>query len=175
MKKLLALCVASALVAASTFPAIGAGDAPDKPTQQTVLTTAQALTILQGLRNLDGHQVIAKQNGQDTMVVVPWDFKNGSLRLAIANNIALLTLVEAANEKALAQIRLEVFKGQPPKENSPEVVEFQRQYSDAMARPVPGAMEKLERIKGSALKLDVNEIPGTTLGALGPILDRDDK
>lgn len=175
MKKLLALCVAAA-IAVSTVPARAAEASTTPPgelnTAGKVLTTGQALAMLAGLRNLDGHQVVTKQNGQDVSIVVPWNFGNGALRLSIAANISLLGLVETANEKALAQIRSEVFKGQPAREGSPEMAEFTRQFNEMMARPVPGALEKLERIKASALKLDVNEIPGTTLFAIDLILDR---
>jgi hypothetical protein len=161
------LVVAAVLVAAS---AAHTADAP-KP-----ITVAQALNLLVALRNLDGHLVVAKQNGSEGTVMVPWEFGSGALRLAIAHDIDVLT----PNEKIVTDTRKAIFKevakGASPgtnefKPGTPEAEDFARQFQDAMTAPAVGASE-LTHIKAADLKLDKNEIPVTVLSALKPILDQ---
>ena len=153
-----------------------AAAAADKPP----LSNAQALSMLSALRNLDGHVVVIKQNGTDTQVMVPWEFASGTLRLRIARNITALTAVEKSIDDARQAIVKEILKGMPPDKDgkpattiapgSPEFEQFQRQITDALNA---GAAVDLNRIKASELKLEKNEIPGTAISALSPIIDDD--
>jgi hypothetical protein len=148
---------------------------PTKPP----LSVAQALSILQAMRGLDGHVVTVKQNGVDTQVVQPWDFGSGSFRLRIAKNIAALGQVEQDLETTRQGIVRELLKSVPDvdgkrptniPDGSPQYDELQRQYREALNA---GAAVTLFRVKASELKLDRNEIPITVLSAMEPILDDD--
>lgn len=133
------------------------------------ITVAQAIQMLSAIQNLDGHQVVVRQNGQETVVLEPWKFSNGALRLAIARNAAALSAVQVANETTRLAIIKEIFKGAEPRDGTPEMTEFTRQMQEMLRRP---ANVTLERIKAKDLRLDVNEIGISTLVALDPILER---
>jgi hypothetical protein len=144
------------------------------------MTVGDALQALGALRTLDGHQVVVKQNGQDVVVVQPWQFKSGALRLAIADDIAILTRLETSTDAARQNIVKEILKDMPPKADgappvvapgSKEMENFVKQYNDLLAVPFAKAVT-LTPIDAKALNLDVNEIPVTTLSALSPILNR---
>lgn len=146
---------------------------------QKALTTADALSMLQALRNLDGRIVVVKQNGVDTPVTMPWEFGSGTLRLRIARNIAALAAIEKTVEDSRQSIVKEILKGMPASKDgtptsimpgTPEFDNFQRQITDILNQL---AQVDLTRIRASELKLDKNEIPATALTALAPILDDD--
>lgn len=160
------LCIAgffffiAATLATCAADGVRAQDAP--PT----ITVRKALEVLSGLRALDGRQVIVK----DSVVMQPWDFKNGALRLVIASDITTLTQLEQTTDKARIQILLELRRnaGQQKLEpGTPEFEEFSRQYEDMLAKAWDG---KLEKIDAKSLNLDINEIPASVLSALQPIL-----
>ena len=161
------------LFIAAAFPAFGA--------DKISLTLAQPLAT--ALRNLDGHLIVIKQNGQDATVMTPWEFGSGSLRLRIANNITILdAALKTAEDTRLAIVK-ELLKRASDrtgtqitdiKPDMPENVEFQKQFADLMAQPAAGTQD-LARIKVSELKLDRNEISPTVLSAMAPILDNDTK
>jgi nitroreductase len=157
------LKLAAALAAALWIPSCSAfaAEAPK-------ITNAQALSMLQALRNLDGRMVIVKE----TPVMQPWDFGSGTLRLRIAKNVSALVAVEKAIDDARIGIVKEQMKGgvDQIKPGTPEFDAFQKQYADMLNAP---AQVELARIRASELKLDKNEIPVTALSALEPILDDD--
>lgn len=140
------------------------------------LNVAQALSLLSALRNLDGHQVIIKQNGQDVTIMQPWDFGSGLLRLKIANDITILAAVEKAADDARQATIKELMKDKPAgysiQTDQSVLEEFGRQYAEILNPPAKGS-DDLARIKASELKLEKNEIPVTALSALAPILDMD--
>ncbi len=156
-------------IAAVALTLISSAHAQDSKIPMTV---GQALQVLGALRSLDGQQVVVKMNGADAAITQPWQFKSGVLRLAIADDIAVLSKLEAATEKARVGIIREITKGgDRVQAGTPEMVEFQRQYDDLNAAPFSG-VDALSKIDAKALNLDVNEIPVTTLSALTPILSR---
>lgn len=135
-----------------------------------VLTVRQALQALQGLRGLDGHQVIVKMNGQDTAIMKSWEFNSGPLRLAIANDLGILTQVEQTTEKARTALIKSIAKdGITIEPNTADYAKFLQEWEKLLDAPAPltGAITKLN---AQELRLDVNEIPGSTLSALIPIL-----
>lgn len=144
------------------------------------VTISQGLSMAAALKALDGRQVVAKQNGQDVVVVVPYEFSSGALRVRIARDIAILAAVEKEADDVRMAILRDILKKLPPGSdgkpatalipNTPEWDEFIRQYGEALAQPAKGSDELL-RIKGTDLRLDRNEIPVTVLSALVPILD----
>jgi len=140
------------------------------------LTVAQALSLLAALQNLDGHQTVVKNNGQDTILMQPWDFGSGLLRLKISNDISIVAAVQKAQDDARQAIIKEILKDKPPgakiEVGTPEMAEFTQQYGEVLDGPAKGS-DDLSRIKASELKLDKNEIPVTVLSALQPILDVD--
>jgi hypothetical protein len=152
-------------------PLAHAGDV--KPTS---ITVREVLSLAQGLRNLDGHIIVIKRNGQDDTVMIPWEFGSGSLRLRIANDIAITDAVVSKAEQARQSIFKEALAkagGVPElKPNTPEYAAFLKQYEDLLDQQAPGGLD-LAHIKASELKLDKNEIPVTVLTALKPILDID--
>jgi len=170
--KIVAIVLAAMLASTTAF-------AQAKPK----LTVLQALTLLAGLRSLDGHQVAVKgANGQETAVTVPWEFNSGSLRATIAGDITLLLQVEKSTEDARQAIVREILAKMPEDKaghkptmippGSPEYEDFQKQYTELLNHDSP-ISEQLARIKVSKLKLDKNEISVTSLSALSPILDQD--
>jgi hypothetical protein len=162
MKTALALCLAASL--AVSAHAAEPADAGNR------LTVGEALGALAALRNLDGRQVVVKQGESSTIVLQSWEFKNGTLRMIIADDLKVLSTVEASAEAAKQAIVKDVFKGQQPKDGTPEMAEFSKQYGELLKAPanIPG----IAKIDRKDLRLDVNEIGVTVLQALDPILLR---
>ncbi len=156
-----------AIVAAMAMIApAGAGDK---------LKVQDVFALQTALRNLDGHMVVVKQNGVEGTVMIPWDFGSGALRLRIANNITILDAAAKGVEDARQAIIKEITKKAGTAEikpGTPEFDDYQKQYGDIAIQPASGTQD-LARIKASELKLDRNEIPGTVISALKPIMDDD--
>lgn len=187
MQKLTVLCAAAAL-------SCGAALAADAPK----ITLDQASKLLVALRNLDGHMIVVKQNGVDNVVMDPWHFGSARVRLRISNDINVLEaslkvaqtarqgifreaaakatkrLCSVAPEAAGGKLAAECVNGQVNelRPGMPEFDEYDRQSKELDAQGAPGTQD-LARIKASELNLDRNEIPGTVLSALEPILDND--
>lgn len=139
------------------------------------LRARDAMALAQALRELDGRKQVIKVNGQDTIVVTPWEFGSGSLRLRIANDLAILSAVEQQMTAIRQTIFREVTKGTDGAEikpGSPGEAAFMKQFEDALNQPAAGTQD-LARIKASELKLDRNEIMPSVLEGLRPILDQD--
>jgi hypothetical protein len=170
--RVLALVASFLLLIFTSFPSVAQKSA--------ALTVAQSLSMLQAMRVLDGRTVVVKQNGGETAVVQPWDFGSGALRLRIAKNTTALAEIEKALEDTRQAIVREILKSMPPAKDgtapteippgTPQWSELQKQFGDALNAP---AQVTLSRIRASELKLDRNEIPGTALSAMAPILDDD--
>lgn len=58
-------------------PATKPSKPPATDTQAPSMTVSKALELLAALRNLDGHTVIVKQNGQETTVMQTCDGGSG--------------------------------------------------------------------------------------------------
>lgn len=172
-KKITIASLSIAAVAAYGFACVFFGVAsPAQEVPKSPMTVGEAIQVLGALRALDGQQVIVKQNGGDVVVAQPWKFSSATLRLAIADNIAILSKLETSTDKARVGIIREIANGgDRVSVGTKEFDEFQRQY-DAMNAAPYGAAGALTRIDAKALNLDVNEIPVTTLSALWPILSR---
>lgn len=144
--------------------------------EPAAVTVGQALALITALKNLDGHMIVVKQNGADNIVMTPWEFNNGKLRLRIKSDINILEgalkIAENARQDILKEALKKAGNATELKPGTPEYDDYQKQYADMVAQPVPGAHD-LSRIKASELNLDRNEIPGTVLSALSPILDDD--
>jgi hypothetical protein len=147
------------------------------------ITVLQATQLSTALRNLDGHMIVVKQNGTDAVVMVPWEFGSGVLRLRIANDISIIDAsLKLAEDARLGIVKeqlkkLETRTGEKAtdlKQGTPEFDEFQKQYNEMVGQPAAGTQD-LARIKASELRLDKNEIPVTVLTALAPILEQDVK
>lgn len=143
--------------------------------QAPKLTVQEALSAATALRSLDGRMVIVKKDGVDGAIMIPWEFGSGALRMKIAANLTILARVERDAEDARQKLVAEGLHKMPEGSTTiapgtPEFVEFQKQYVAMMLTPATGVSE-LQRIKVSELKLDRNEIAGTVIQALGPILD----
>lgn len=146
------------------------------PAAEKALTVGDALNMLLALRNLDGRAVVVKEN----VVITPWDFASGTLRLRIARNIMALTEIEKTANDARESIIREILRRMPagadgkPQNEIPavsaEAEEFRKQYAAVLAEPTAVT---LSRIRASELRLDKNEIPTSTLAVLSPILDDD--
>ena len=155
--------------------AIGLGSPPVRSTELSKITVREALSLAAALRNLDGHMVVTKQNGVEQTIMIPWEFSSGSLRLRIANDLAIAGAAETSLEKARQAIVKEIQKehgGAEIKPGTPEYDLFLAQYSEALDQPAAGTQD-LVKIKASELKLDHNEIAVTVLTALRPILEID--
>lgn len=166
-----------ALLCCLALPAAGRAADASSPTKP--LTGAQCLSLLSAYRNLDGHLVILKQNGQDATVMLPWDFASGALRMKISTSITALASFETSLEQSRQAIVKEILAKMPDKDDkrptvipngTPEFDAYLKQYSDALNAPCD---IKLPRIKATELKLDKNEIPPTALSALDAVIDND--
>lgn len=151
-------------------------NATSPPVLAPKITVREALVLAAALRLLDGHTVIVKQpGGTETTVLVPWEFGSGLFRLRVANDLAIVSAVEQAMDRArLSMIRetMQRTGKDELKPGTPEYDAFQKQYSEALDAPAPGAAD-LAHIKASELRLDKNEIPPTVIAGLKPILDMD--
>lgn len=169
---------------------------PGKATDDKKINLDQAQKLLIALRNLDGHMIVVKQNGADNVVMDPWHFGSAKVRLRISNDInvleASLKVAQTARQGIFLEAAAKATKrlcdnlpdaDKPPKEcvngrvnelrpGMPEFDEYDRQSKELDAQGAPGTQD-LARIKASELNLDRNEIPGTVLSALEPILDND--
>jgi len=138
------------------------------------ITVGESLQVLGALRALDGHQVVVKTANGDAIVNVPWEFKSGALRITIADDIEILSAVEKRQNDARLGILKELLKDDPDavsiKPDSPKMKEFIDQYQSVLDKDAEGT-EKLERIKKTDLKLDINEMPSSILIGLQKILD----
>ena len=189
MKKL----VVATIITAAVFLALAAlpswaSEKPKEPPSAAdagKVTVQQAINLQTALRNLDGHLVITKQNGQEGTVMVPWEFSNGRVRKRIADDLSIVDAAVKVAETARQAIFKEVvatFKVAPDpksgvqelKAGTPEHVEYDKQVEELMSAPAAGTQD-LAKIKVSELKLDKNEIGGTVIEALGPILVDDEK
>lgn len=162
--RLIAIAAAAAL---AWLPAARAAE----PAPKATLTNAQALTLLMALRGLDSRPVIVKTGTNETTVPIPWEFGSAALRVRISKNVAALEPVEKNIETARNVTQREIGKGKPIPRDTPEWETFVSQMTDLMAQPA-GTLD-LARIRASELKLDKNEIPGSTLAGLTPIFDDD--
>lgn len=165
--RLIATAVAHlALIAIALFGMVamhGRARADDQPK----LTILDCQTVLAGLSGLDGRQEVAG----GAAITVPYKFGSATLRLAIQQNIAALTAVQQAFTKSQQGLFREIAGDATTelKPNTPEFARYQRLVLEAQQGPCD---VKLTRIKAADLKLDINEIPGSVLGALDKILDR---
>lgn len=155
------------------FPVIGTviltAAALAQPQPKTGLTIRQALGIIAATQSLDGHMVLAKQDGRDVAIMQPWEFGSGALRLRIMRNLSALK----PNVAAAADIRAKFAASAAGlKPESPEYADLAAAAERALDAPALGA-EQVRRLKVSELRLDRNEIPISVLAALEPILDDD--
>ena len=134
-------------------------------------TMNDCVTILGGLRGLDGFQIVLNA-GKPNESAVPQSYKfgNATLRSDIGQDIARLTDIPNQVEKSRQQIFSEIAKGAADiKPNTAEMTEYSKQLVALGESP---CRVTLIRIKAADLKLDVNEIPGTTIAALDKVLDK---
>lgn len=149
-----------ALLIATTAPAWSAD----------ALKLSECLAIMQGLNALDGHPVvIASGKPNEQVINQPYEFGNAALRLDIAKNLSALGAVQRDAQSAQQKITAEISKGGEIKPGSTENLALDRQLRELLDHPCD---VELKRIKAADLKLDRNEIPGSVLAAIDPILDR---
>lgn len=163
-----------ALIAASIASGAAAYAADEKPKPAKV-TNEDALKLAVALRNLDGHAASVKNNGQDAVIMIPWDFGSASLRLRIANDLTIAAAVERSVTEARSATFKELIRKAGVKElaaGTKEREDYEKQDRALLDEAAPGSQD-LARIKVSELKLDKNEIAVTVIEALRPILDDD--
>jgi len=163
MKTTPRLLLASLILSATAFAA-----SPEP--QPKRLTVQQEINLEQALAALDGHQVVAKVNGQDAVVTVSYDF-SGAVRWKILDDIGLLEPKLEAWQKANKAIidRISGGKGFIAQTDGAGQSAYSSAVNDAMTH-VDETSPKLETFTRSDLDLDRNPIPGTVLNALAPIL-----
>lgn len=100
-------------------------------------------------------------------------FKLGAARMTIAIDIAALTPVWQASEKARIGMVAEIGDGKEIKPGTPEYNAFVRRFDDDIGKACPLT---LGRVKAADLKIgdgaDENAIPPSTLAVLLPIIDQ---
>lgn len=170
MKRLLsavAICFVTVSASAAQAP-VKTDAAVPEPSK---LTISQCLQVLAGVRALDGFQIVVNEGKPNVQIVTrAYSFGNGALREDIARDISALTAVQKTSQESQQSIFKEIAKDQTEiKPGTPDFAEYAKQITDATAKPCDA---RLTRIKIKDLKLDVNEIPGSDLSNLDPILDR---
>jgi hypothetical protein len=181
MKKLALIFACVAVMAA---PAL-ADDAKVKPTPPppAEFTMNDCVTILQGLRGLDGYTVVVNQGKpNESTFLQSYKFANATLRADIAHDIAQVQDLPNQVEKIRQQVLLEITNGKaqldPPDPKSSQAVRdaYEKQVASynkqLVALGESPCHAQLVHIKAADLRLDVNEIPNTVLAAIDKILDR---
>ena len=141
------------------------------PPQPGALTVAECLTILGGLNQLDGHQVVINAGKpNESVVTVSYVFGNAALRRIIQEDIvALQSVQKTAQTLQIAIFKENVKDGTEIKPNTPEMEAYNKQINDASIAACPA---NVTHIRLADLKLEQNEIAGTILAALDKILDK---
>lgn len=158
------LALLSSATIASAAPApVKQGDI----TEASGLTIAECLVLLAGHRGLDGRQELSKDG---TPVTLPWKFENVKLRTAIQQNMAALLNVEQNADKVRQNLFREIAgeKVEIPA-GSADHARYIQMVNDAQQLPCKAV---LTRFSIGDLRLEKNEIPGSTTGNLDKILDK---
>lgn len=143
---------------------------PDKPHE---ITVREARALSQGLRNLDGVQTGKLDNAQ-AQVIEPFRF-SGPTRMTIALNLAAVDTAVVAYQKARNGLIKQMAGGGAtvPADKQQAFIEQDDRMQDSPAGVI------IRRLKESELCLEAkapcevaNQIPGSTLGQLVPIIDR---
>lgn len=162
------LISALALLLALTSPSL-AQQAPSDRTNATEYSNEQAYELLDGLKTLDGHQVIIRDGAKESAVMQPYTF-GGGLLLVIAGDIAKLHAVTATFEAAKRALVMQASKGTGQiAPGSPEWASSKEQLANMLAEKQP---IELRHIKAAELNLEKNPIPPSVLALLEPILDQ---
>jgi hypothetical protein len=178
MKKLLMIFAAMFAMATVAFGQQAPAAPTPEPPRTTVIPKAEftfndCVTILRGLRGLDGYTT-------DKGNVQSYIFKNATLRGNIAENQARLANIPTEIENARQKIFSEIAKGAPEipqtvtgddkkEHQNPDFAEYSKQLVALGTLP---CHVTLIHIKRDDLKLETNEIPGTTLADIDKILDK---
>jgi hypothetical protein len=140
------------------------------PDRTTVL---DCLLILGGLNEIDGKRQVVVNAGKanEQVIEAPYEFASGKLRLDLAKNISILSVIQRRVEEARQKLFAEVAKGDVEiKPNTEKGIEYDRRVRQIGEQPCP--ISELVRIKAADLKLDKNEIRSGALAAIEKILDR---
>lgn len=131
------------------------------------LTVEQALNISSALMALDGQERSIKENDKDRVIKTPYQF-SGSTRLIIARDMAVLNEVaKTYNDARIALVNQFAIDGkiEPNSDN-------EKKFTIEMKKIIATEQDiNLTKIKAADLNLDSNQIPGTVLALLNPILD----
>jgi hypothetical protein len=145
------------------------------------VSVQEAMLLQSGLKGLDGHVVIIKQNGTETGIPTSWEFSNGDLRRRIVSDLNIVeSAIKIANEAQQAIFKENAAKASTRLQKTvtelevgmPERTDYDKQTAELMQGSAAGTQD-LSKIKVSELKLDKNEIPSSVLAALKPILELD--
>jgi hypothetical protein len=129
----------------------------------------EVIELNRGLAELDGafKVVTDPRTGKDEKVPVAYEF-SGKVRFAIARNLTAIKPVIDSLAKTKQAIGEEIAgKGVIEVKGEAAVAAFNRKWGDALKEPVT---VDLQRLTESDLNLDRNQIPGTTINALQPIV-----
>lgn len=145
---------------------VGTSIAASMP-ETITLTIEQSLNISSALMSLDGQEKIIKDGDKEKSVKVPYQL-SGNTRLAIAKNMTKLNeIAKSYNDARTALVGQFSVDGkiEPNSDN-------EKKFTIEMKKVIATEQHlDLTKIKISDLNLDANQIPGTVLALLNPILD----
>jgi hypothetical protein len=130
---------------------------------------SEILDLDRGLAGLDGafKVVTDPRTGKDEKVPVAYEF-TGKVRFAIARNLTAIKPAIEALAKAKQAIGEEIGgKGATDIKGDAAIAAFNKKWNEVLNEPVT---VDLQRLTESDLNLEKNQIPGTTINALAPII-----
>lgn len=148
----------TAMLAAALSAALIAG------ARAELLTVAGCLTVLQGLRALDGYDVPSG----DAKTPTRKTYKLGALRFPIALNISALSRVEDSVSKA-RQALLAENGGEVKSDNQAHIIAELQKVLDKPCDTTPARMKLADLRLGDGP--EENAIPLTALSQMAPIID----
>lgn len=138
------------------------------------IPTRVAVEIANGLAGLDGRNISAKDNNVERVISAPYKF-SGTLRKIIFRNLARLRVeIEVHNNASQALFRSISGGREMMDEKDPAQAALLATYHAQLRDLLNEEVEvELQPIFLSALDLDKNDIPGSILAMLDPIIKED--
>lgn len=130
------------------------------------LTVEQALTVTNGLAQLDGYDDVCTDGAVQKTCRRPYKF-GGGLRWTIASALAAGKPAQTTWQTVQAAIVAQ-YAGADGKLPEASVAKANREIAEALAKPAGITMPTIKR---EELKLDDNPIPPSVLSLLMPILE----
>jgi hypothetical protein len=132
-------------------------------------TIKNILNLFEQFKALNGYNKVVNVNGQDSVVVTPYQFDSKTV-WNISRNLNILrkhiTNYEASTDMAMLQIGIDKKTGTSDAE---KIKEFNKVNADFLAEVV--TLDKLFMIKYTGLNVDKNPIPSGVIAELSDFIE----